>query len=354
MLVLVIVISVVALFACTTFVCSAVANKKFFGRRYNGNPLLKYFTAEDFPNLDAEAVSFVSDKGQMLKGYVYTSSAVPPRGLIIFSHGFGAGHQSYTTEINTFAQAGFAVLAYDGTGCVASEGKSFYGFDQGPIDLSYAIRFARTHERLRQFEKIVLVGHSWGAFTVMNCVEEQGVAGAVAMCGFVEGASVVAQSAVGQNKKGKAKFFRFAFYPWLCLLNKLTFGKRANWSSLKALKDTSKPVLLLYGEKDKTVYFPNNGKVLQQGLADKKNITFVSYADKGHNVYLTCEAEREMNRVFAEIAKVAAKDKARAKEMYAHIDYEEITKEDGEVMGRAVAFCRGLLGESGAEMTRNR
>ena len=76
MLVFVIVISVVALFACTTFVCSAVANKKFFGRRYNGNPLLKYFTAEDFPNLDAEAVSFVSDKGQMLKGYVYTSSAV--------------------------------------------------------------------------------------------------------------------------------------------------------------------------------------------------------------------------------------------------------------------------------------
>lgn len=351
MIIFVIVLCVVLLFACTTFLCSAVAYKKFFCRRYNGNPLLRYFKAEDFPHLHAEPISFSSDKGQKLNGFVYSSDIVLPRGLIVFSHGFGAGHLSYTTEINTLAQAGFAVLAYDGTGCVSSEGNALRGFDQGPVDLSYAIRFASSHEQLRRFGKVILVGHSWGAFSVMNSIGEENVAGAVAMCGFISGASVVAQTAVGQNKRGKARFYRCIFYPWLRLLNWFAFGKHANRSSLRSLQHTDRNVLLLYGEQDKTVYYPNNGRILQKGLSGKKNIRFVSYADKGHNVYLTCEAEREMNRVFGEIAKVSSKDRSAAKEMYQKINYQSITQEDGEVMECVIAFCRSLLvaGEEGRE-----
>ena len=97
-------------------------------------------------------------------------------------------------------------------------------------------------------------------------------------------------------------------------------------------------------EKDNTVYFPNNGAILQEKLKDKKNIRFLSYQDKGHNVYLTCEAEREMNRVFGEIAKVSSKEKTRLKQMYANVNYEEITQEDRNVMGEAIRFCRRLTG----------
>lgn len=344
MIIAAVVIGVAVLFLLIIMLSSWIAYKRFFCRRFNGNPNIRYFTAKDFPTLNAEPVSFASDKGQILRGYIYTSQTAKPRGLIVFSHGFGAGHQSYTTEINTLAQAGFAVLAYDGTGCVASDGKSFRGFDQGPIDLRYALRFASENERLCRFDRIVLFGHSWGAFSVMNCIDEKRVAGAVAMCGFIASASVVAQSAVGQNKKKKARAFWHILYPCLYLFNKAAFGKDANKNSLRSLLASKKESLLLYGEKDNTVYFSDNGAVLQNKLRGKENIRFLSYPDKGHNVYLTCEAEEEMHRVFGEIAKVATKDKALSKEMYAHIDYGKITREDEKVMQEAIGFCRSLTG----------
>ena len=93
--------------------------------------------------------------------------------------------------IGCFFAGLFAVLAYDGTGCVASEGK-FKGFDQGPVDVAAALRFAREHEALKGFRRVVLAGHSWGAFSVCNALDaDERVAGAVAMCGFISSASVM-------------------------------------------------------------------------------------------------------------------------------------------------------------------
>ena len=222
--------------------------------------------------------------------------------------------------------------------------KRLWETEEGRRALAEVERLAAEDERLRRFDRVVLFGHSWGAFSVMNCAEEKRVAGVVAMCGFISSAAVVAQSAVGQNKKKRARAFWHILFPWLYLLNKTSFGENANKNSLDSLLATKKEVLLMYGEKDNTVYFPNNGAILQEKLKDKKNIRFQSYQDKGHNVYLTCEAEREMNRVFGEIAKVPSREKARLKQMYANVNYEEITQEDKNVMGEAIRFCRRLTG----------
>lgn len=324
------------------FLIVLTVHLKYFHRRYNGNPNLKYFAAEDFPGLTAEPISFASDRGEALRGFLYSKKNMSPVGLIIFSHGYGAGHLSYTTEINTLAKAGFVVLAYDGTACVSSDGKYFRGFDQGPSDLKCALRFAKNDERLRKFGGCVLVGHSWGGFTVMNTVNESWVKGAVSMCGFLGGASVMSQLAAGQTKNMCARFFWPVFLPFFFFLNFLSFGKHANLNSLKSLKSTDKPVLLLYGGSDKTVFYPNNGKKLKEGLSDKKNVRFLLYEEKGHNVYLTKNAEEKMHEVFGRIASVAKKDKDKAKEMYKQIDYFEITKEDESVMSEIVSFCRAI------------
>ena len=75
---------------------------------------MKYFTVDDFEDLENKEIEFKSNKGQTLKGYIYTNKNVNEyKGLIVFVHGMGAGHLSYTTEINTLAKAGFKVLAYD-------------------------------------------------------------------------------------------------------------------------------------------------------------------------------------------------------------------------------------------------
>ena len=96
-----------------------------FGKRCEGNPNLKYFTADDFEDLDYEKIEFKSNKGQILRGNIYTNKKVKEKdikGLLVFVHGMGAGHLSYTTEINTLAKNGYKVLAYDNTGTCASEG----------------------------------------------------------------------------------------------------------------------------------------------------------------------------------------------------------------------------------------
>ena len=160
-MVVVFVLAGIVVLALTGMLLTALfADRKYFRRRYDGNPNLKYFTADDFQHLEAEPISFPSDKRQILRGYIYRSNQIRAEGLIIFSHGYGAGHLSYTTEINTLAQAGFVVLAYDATGCVGSDGKYFGGFDQGPIDLRFAIKFAKEHPVLKLFDEVLAHGSS--------------------------------------------------------------------------------------------------------------------------------------------------------------------------------------------------
>ena len=139
-IVFVILFGIIFLFCLIVTIVSLYAFTKMFGRRYDGNPYVHYFTVEDFEGLRAQPFSFYSD-GSKLNGYIYRSDLWqgPSKGLIVFSHGFGAGHLAYTTEINYFARNGYKILAFDNTGCVKSEGDSIKGFDQIPY-LDHASR----------------------------------------------------------------------------------------------------------------------------------------------------------------------------------------------------------------------
>lgn len=313
-------------------------HRKIFYRRYNGNKYINYYKAEDFEGIRAERIEFSSDKGQLLRGFIYRAEGVQPVGVAVFSHGFGAGHQAYTTEIVTLARAGLLVLAYDGTGCVASEGKYLGGFDQGAIDLRYALRFAAKDERLKNYKR-VLVGHSWGGFSVMNALDtDVAVEGAVALCGFVSSAGVIAQNTVG-----KCRFAEWACRNYFKLFNRIRFGKMANFDSIRSLKKTKRHVLLFYGEQDATVRFPGNGALVHDAVRGMENITYVCCHDKGHNVYLTVDAETYMHKTFGEISAKIKKDKSEAPALYAAADYRRMTAEDPRVMDAVVSFCLARL-----------
>ena len=339
----------VLLFVVSGVVAGHLAVHKIYGRRYNGNPNLKYFSADDFPGLFTVPISFMSG-GTELHGYIYTygarlsvaretaDRAGAPKGLVVFSLGFGAGHTSYTTEIAALARAGFAVLAFDNTGCMSSGGNSLLGFDRGVLDLLAAMSFAENDERLNGL-KIALVGHSWGAFSVMNAFPlAKNVRCAVAMCGFVCGADVLAQNVFG----------RFAPLRWLMSFairckSRAVFGKAANFRSDRSLKGINRPVYLLYGKKDTIVRFRWNGKKMAKAMRGEPSVKVRLFENKGHNVYLTENAENKMHAVFGAIAKTAKKDKARAAAMYKEVDYPAITEEDGEVMESIVGFIEENL-----------
>ena len=61
---------------------------------------------DDFNGLQCTKYEFVSNKGQKLTGYLYTTEE-RPHGIVVMAHGFGGGgHNSYMDCANYFAHHG--------------------------------------------------------------------------------------------------------------------------------------------------------------------------------------------------------------------------------------------------------
>lgn len=103
LLYLVLAILFLVLLFCLIFAWAVL--RAAFGNRQEGSPYLNYFTAADFENLAAEAVEFPNRRGETLRGNLYFESGRTDfRALLIFAHGMGGGHLSYTTELDFFAK----------------------------------------------------------------------------------------------------------------------------------------------------------------------------------------------------------------------------------------------------------
>lgn len=324
---------------------SKIILNSVFGKRCEGNPNLKYFTANDFEDLDYEKIEFKSNKGQILRGNIYTNKKVKEKdikGLLVFVHGMGAGHLSYTTEINTLAKNGYKVLAYDNTGTCASEGKSLNGFYQSVLDLKSCLKFIKENDKLNKYD-LGLIGHSWGAYTVCQSLKyESNVKTVVAL----SGCDTVEKLFCYQMGTFEKILKPFMFY-W----NKVNFGDEGIELTIDILRNLSDEVsiLLLHGDLDKSC--PVECSLLKDPENDyegKENIQVIMYEDKYHNVYQTRESEKYLNEVFGKIEEYKKKYKGKeleekSKELYDSIDYKKITEEDPGVMETIIEFLDNTI-----------
>lgn len=317
-----------------------------FGKRCDGSPNLKYFTADDFEELVAQPVEFPSNRGQILQGNLYSNpQKAPYKGLLIFVHGMGGGHLSYTTEMNTFAQNGFLVLGYDQTGTCSSEGKSLNGFLQSVLDLRAAFSFVNGNDKLNRYP-VVLVGHSWGGFTVSQFLQDSpGVKAAVVMSAFEDETKLILDLAKAQT--GVPLGF---LSPFLKLVTRMKFGRLANRKTSGILKSSDVSALLLHGELDRTV--PTENSAASRFVSGEcKKISGIIYPGKFHNVYQTRESEQYLNKVFGEINALQKQKKdpnaeKHLKELYKTIDYQKMTEEDPEVMETILTFLNAHIKQS--------
>ena len=335
-IILVSIIGLLALVSAVAAVIAYFAYNAVFGKRCDGDEKLKYFSHEDFEGLKAAPVEFENDKGVTLRGAIYAKTGLQtPEALIIFSHGMGGGHRSYMTEINTFAQNGFAVLAYDNTGTFASDGDKLGSFCQGPSDLISAIKFARSHKALGNM-KILLAGHSWGGYSVCQALgnEDVKVEGAVTFGAPDSGYQVIG-AAMGEKLAFLTPLFKLAF--------RLFEGKRAMVHSAQALANAEPtPVLLLHGKEDHIVPPAVSAAENAKDLPHVKSVIFDS---RYHNVYQTIESETYMNETFAKINATKKNKNASEEEINAcyDIDYELITREDPAMMNTVVMFMKKCI-----------
>ena len=328
---IVIILLLVALFALAIIILNTAGVNK----RCEGDDNLKYLKAKNFDNLNALPISFKSDKQQTLNGFLYSSAKVDAyKGLIVFSHGMGAGHLAYTTEINYLAQKGYIVLAYDNTGTCTSEGKKIKGFAQGIIDLKYALDFVKTRDDLKDLS-VLLVGHSWGAYSVSNVsalnpsVEIKGI---VAFSPFNSMNKLIRDIA-----KQKIKANLSILSPFFDIINFIRFGKAGNLRTCDSINSNSIPTLIMHGGNDMQVTLKNSPVGKKHKIQDNPNARTVLYDSKYHNVYLAKEAEQYLNDTFAKIESLG-KNSPEAYEIYQNIDYSLITKEDLSVMETVSSF----------------
>lgn len=330
---------IVILFLILLLISKLILNM-VFGKRCEGNPKLKYFTADDFEGLEIlRPIEFKSNKGQTLRGNIYTYKGIKEyKGLIIFVHGMGGGHLSYTTEINTFAKAGFIVVGYDNTGTCSSEGKNLKGLFQSVIDLNYALEYVEKDKELNKYP-IELVGHSWGAYTVCQVLQfKHNIKAVVAMSGFNKSSKLICDAIKNETK------INFNFLkPFINIVNLFTFGKKGLKNTTSVLRNTEVPVLLLHGESDVSVSFANSPISNKEISSQKSNIKTVVYEGRFHNIYQTKESEEYLNNTFRKLTELSRKYKGKIPEeesdkIYNNIDYKKMTEEDKEVMDMIIKF----------------
>lgn len=311
-----------------------------FSKRCEGDENLKYLKAKNFDNLNARPISFKSDKGQTLNGFLYSNAKVESyKALVVFSHGMGAGHLAYTTEINYFAQKGYLVLAFDNTGTCSSEGKKINGFAQGVIDLNFALEFVCEQSELKDMP-IILAGHSWGAYSVCNVsaiANNKSIKGIVAFSPFNSMNKLVRDFA-----KAKTKLNLSILSPFFDLINLIKFGKAGVLRTCDTIDGNSVPTLVMHGGNDMQVTIKNSPVGNPHKIKNNQNVRTVLYESKFHNVYLAKDAEQYLNDVFSKIGTLG-KNSPEAYEIYQNIDYSLITKEDLNVMETVSSFMEECI-----------
>ena len=293
-----------------------------FLRRCDDTGTAFYFSAADFPGLEAEPFAFPSSKGHSLKGYFYHYADPIPGRIMVFDHGFGGGHRSYMKEIELLCRHGYLVFSYDHTGCMESGGENIGGFSQSLFDLNDCLNALKATERCANLD-ISVMGHSWGGFSTANiCALHPEVSHIVVLSGFIA-VEILVNQFFGGIMKGCRK----------AILALDPTPEYFKYNAVESLSGTDAKVLLVYSDNDRMVSRAVHFDALKKGLSHKDNVRLLLVSGKGHNPNYTEDAVAYLGEYSADVAKKAKKlTSDDAKKAYVSSwDWHRMTAQDETV-----------------------
>ena len=308
--------------------------KKQLVHRYDDEGYITYFTAADFPGLQAEPFAFGSGQNT-LRGFFYRRGG-EKSALIVFCHGIGGGHRSYMAEIDALCRRGYTVLAYDNTGCFASDGADIGGFTQAPKDLLAAVEALRAQGAPEKYAHVYVMGHSWGGYAagVIPLYTDMFEKAAV-ISGFVS----VSRMLQGQLAKVSEPIKRVLLRSFAAIETKNAPHFFAA-SSLDALNAGKTKYLFAHSKDDAMVPFREHTQYIMENAAAPA--VYKITEGRGHNPNYTADAVSYMTRVFGGFQKAQKEGKlktlAEKQSYFAGTDWRRMTAQDEAFWDEIAAF----------------
>lgn len=281
-----------------------------FGKRGESEPTWR--TEEEFPDLAREKITFASDRGQQLTGYLYNKQgAGKTKALLVVSNGIGGTHLQYLDEIAFFARNGFTVLGWDATGNGESGGDSLYGLPQEAIDLTYCLQYVQNTPALRA-KPLLLYGHSLGAYASVAVLNNRQfpVKAVVSRSGFNRGQDMLLE--FGERMCGPAVRL---LSPYIALYERVKFGNAVDNTGVRALQNTSAKVLIQHSDDDPTISLAHSLYASRGEYAGNDNVKTELLHGLGHNVVPSAAARAYRAKISPQLNALPAS--AQKKELLA-------------------------------------
>ena len=163
--------SVVTSISAQLFVSSIIVSSIFSKREStlesfkSSQEYYLYKNRFDYPLLSSPKIyEFKSGKNILKANYFEGSND----GLIIVAHGLSSLSDGQISSVsNYFINKGWNIFSIDLTASGNSEGNNIGGLDQGAKDIKNALSFISKNPELSIYkDRIAMIGHSWGAYSV--------------------------------------------------------------------------------------------------------------------------------------------------------------------------------------------
>ena len=265
------------LFAVILLLTHIIMKKRFYRGEYPKHPVPERFYEAYRDRYPRRSVSFLSGKNR-LQGYVYGEENT--KGLIVFAHGIGAGHETYIKELLWMVDHGWRVLAYDATGSCTSEGDGTGGLVQSALDLHAALTWVE-HEPTLSHLPVCLMGHSWGGYAVTAGLWfGHDVKASVSLAGYADPLRMIAEFA--RLYMGRAVL---VFLPFVRIWLWMRHGRLGSLTAVKGIDKGEVPVLLVHGTADEVVTADRVSIAREAGHLKNPNVRVLWMDAEGQNAH---------------------------------------------------------------------
>lgn len=286
-----IIIGILALSVLVLVLSGVVICRRHFHTRFDGGgDYFPYFSALH-PGWLRQAVSFPSDRGDTLRGYVFSYEA-DAKALIVLCHGYGMSLNDYLPECEYFCRHGYRVLAFDGSGVGVSDGV-LYGLPQHITDLRACLSYVNSSPEFNRLP-LLLYGHSWGGYAA-DCVSALGrypIRGIVSASAFQ-----VSTAGIGPHLERHWGRLAGPMLLGVRLFQRLEFGALAEITAVEGLRKTDAPVLILQSNDDGIIHYRDNFEVLYAAFQNDPQKTFLPLTGHNHNITTPPEVDKAKRKL---------------------------------------------------------